>query len=253
MSFVEHGLPLLTVVALWFGSTGLVLWLDSRPPATFGGSLAWGGLAAIAGAVVLAATADDPGPAAAYAGFAAALTIWGWHELSFLTGVVTGPNRAPCPPQLRGWPRFRAAAATLIHHEVALALTAVLLAGLAWGRANPTGAETFALLFALRLSAKLNVFLGVPAFGSELLPPHLRYLESYFAKAPMNPLFPLSLAGTLAAAAWFGQAALAAEGGAAVAMSLLFALAALGVVEHLFLVLPFRDAALWRWARSGAK
>ena len=41
------------------------------------------------------------------------------------------------------------------------------------------------------------------------------------------------------------DAALVAEGGAAVAASLLFALAVLGIVEHLFLVLPFRDAALW--------
>ena len=253
MSFAEHGLPLIVVAALWFGSTGLVLWLDSRPPATFGRSLAWAGASAIAGALVLALTADDAGASAAYLSFAAALAIWGWHELSFLTGVVTGPNRGPCPPGARGWPRFRAAAATLIHHEIALALTAVLLAGLAWGRANPTGALTFALLFALRLSAKLNLYLGVPAIAAELLPPHLGHLHSYFARAPINALFPFSLVGAIAAAAWFARTALASEGGAAVSASLLFALAALGVVEHLFLIIPFREAALWRWARSEAR
>lgn len=252
MSFTEHGLPLLAVVGLWFGSTALVLWLDSRAPATFRSSLAWAGVLAIGGAALLAATASSRGIGAAYVSFGAALVIWGWHELSFLTGVVAGPNRAPCPPRLSGWPRFRAAAATLIHHELALALTALLLLALAWRGVNPIGAIAFAMLFAFRLSAKLNIFLGVPAFADDLLPPHLGYLRSYFTKAPMNPLFPLSLLGAIAAAGWFAAAALAAEGGAAVGASLLCALAMLGVVEHLFLVVPVRDAALWRWARSDA-
>ena len=34
----------------------------------------------------------------------------------------------------------------------------------------------------------------------------------------------------------------------AVRASLLFAMAALGVLEHVFLALPFRDGALWGWA-----
>ncbi len=252
MTFIEHGLPVIAVIALWFGSTAMVLWLDSRAPSTFRSSLAWSGALAIGGAALLAATATSRGIGAAYLSFAAALAIWGWHELSFLTGVISGPNRAPCPPRLSGWARFRAASATLIHHELALALTALLLIALAWRGANPIGAITFAMLFAFRLSAKLNIFLGVPAFVDELLPPHLGYLRSYFTKAPMNPLFPLSLFAALAAAGWFAMTALAAEGGAAVGASLLFALAILGVIEHLFLVVPVREAALWRWARSGA-
>lgn len=252
MSFTAHGLPLLAVAALWFGSTALVLWLDSRAPSSFGRSLTWSGIIAIGGALLLAVTVDDPGIGAAYLSFAGALAIWGWHELSFLTGVVAGPNRAPCPPSLAGWARFRAAAATLIHHEIALALTAVLLLALSWGRANQTGAIAFALLFVLRLSTKLNIFFGVPAFVDELLPPHLGYLRSYFTKAPMTLFFPLSLLGAIAGATWFALTALAADGGVAVGATLLFTLAALGVIEHLFLVVPVREAALWRWARSGA-
>jgi hypothetical protein len=55
----------------------------------------------------------------------------------------------------------------------------------------------------------------------------------------------LSLIGSIALAAWLGQrAATTGEAGAA----LLFALAALGALEHLFLALPLRDSALWRWA-----
>ena len=254
VSFTAHGLPLIVVAALWFGSTGLVLWLDSRAPSSFGRSLAWSGIVAIGGALLLAFTVDDAGVGAAYLSFAGGLAIWGWHELSFLTGVVAGPNRAPCPPRLAGWARFRAAAATLIHHEVAMAATALLLLALAWGHTNPTGAYAFALLFVLRLSAKLNIFLGVPSFADELLPPHLAYLRSYFTKAPATAFFPVSLLAAAATAAWFAATALTAltaAGGAAVGASLLFALAALGLVEHLFLVMPVRDAALWRWARSG--
>ena len=251
MTFAEHGLPLIVVAALWFGSTGLVLWLDSRPARTFGTSLALAGLAAMIALVAIALTRDSAAPAGAYIAFAAALVIWGWHELAFLTGVVTGPNRAALPTGVSGWGRFRAAAATLIHHELALMVTALLLALLTWGHVNPLGGLTFALLFALRLSAKLNIFLGVPAFVDEMLPAHLSYLRSYFRTRPMNPLFPVSLAAIGGAAAWLAAQALTGSGGAAIAASLLFALAALGVVEHLFLVLPFRDAALWRWARNG--
>ena len=133
-----------------------------------------------------------------------------------------------------------------------MATTAVLLLALAWGRANPIGAFAFALLFVLRLSTKLNIFFGVPAFADELLPPHLGYLRSYFTKAPMTPFFPLSLLAASAVATWFATTALAANGGAAVGASLLFTLAALGLVEHMFLVVPVREAALWRWARSRA-
>ncbi|MFS0737748.1 putative photosynthetic complex assembly protein PuhE [Sphingomonas sp. 1P06PA] len=244
----EHGLPLLFVVAMWFGTTGLVVWLDSRPASTFGRSLGAAGLVAIAAIVAVALSVRAEGAAAAYLGLGAALAIWGWHEISFLTGIVTGPRRAACPPDARGWDRFRLAAATLIHHELALAATLIVLAAISWGHANPTAALAFALLFALRISAKLNIFLGVPNFADELMPQHLAYLRSYFRKAGMNPLFPLSMAAAAAAAIWFGQAALAAEGGRAVANSLLFAIAALGAIEHLFMMIPFRDGALWRWA-----
>ena len=65
MTFAAHGLPLLVVAALWFGGTALVLWLDSRAPSSFGRSLAWSGGVAIGGALLLAATVDDPSVGAA--------------------------------------------------------------------------------------------------------------------------------------------------------------------------------------------
>lgn len=236
--------PLLATIALWFASTALIVWLANRPRRTFPLSLGLAGAAALAGLVLIAWTARDGGAGAAYLSFVGALAVWGWHELAFLTGAVAGHRRAAASGA-RGWSRFREGTAAVIHHEVALALTALLLASLSWGQPNQVGAAAFALLFALRLSAKLNIFLGVPNLSDELLPPHLSYLKSYFGRPRFTPALALSLAGSVALAAWLGQRAVTSGEPGAV---LLFALAALGALEHFFLALPLRDGALWRWA-----
>ena len=131
---------------------------------------------------------------------------------------------------------------------IALAATAALLVVLTWGEANATGAWAFVLLFAMRLSTKLNIFLGVPNFSTDILPPQLAYLQSYFRARPFNALMPISLAMSVGVTAWLSMRALASTGHDATSWSLLAGLALLGVIEHLFLVLPWRDSALWRWA-----
>lgn len=235
----------LATIALWFGSTALIVWLANRRRQTFALSLMLGGAAGAAGLVMIVAAAPSTSAAAAYASFTGALLVWGWHELAFLTGAVAGPRRIPRSAGA-GRSRFGEAAATLIHHEIALAATATLLLALTWNAANQTGAAAFALLFALRLSAKLNIHHGVPNLSHELLPSHLAYLKSYFGPPRLGWPLPVSLVAVAALAAWLGGRALAApdEAGAA----LLFTLAALGALEHLFLALPVRDGALWRWA-----
>ena len=248
VSFGSHGLPLIAAVSIWFVSTGAILWLDRRPRATYGTSLALLGAASAGALIAVAATAHDRSPLAAYVGFGAALTIWGWHEFAFLIGAVTGPRRAELPAGARGLQRFRLATLTVIHHEVALALTLLLLAVLSWGAPNVTAAETFGLLFAMRLSTKLNIFVGVPNLSTEMLPSHLAYLKSYFRVRPVGLPFMASVAGLAALAVGLGSRALGASEGEAVSASLAFALVGLGLLEHLFLVMPMRDAALWRWA-----
>lgn len=250
VTLAGHAPPALAVLALWFVSTGVVVWLANRARTTFRRSLVGGSIVGVAGMALVAGTAHDGGTAAAYASFVGGLLVWAWHELAFLTGAVTGPRRAPSDPALRGWPRFAQASATVIHHEVALAATMVLLLAMTFGTANPTGAWAFALLFALRLIAKLNIFVGVPNFSDELLPAHLGYLRSYFRRRSFSWLLILSLVATFGFATWLGArlVALPPANGEAVTTSLLFALAALGALEHLFLALPFRDGAMWRWA-----
>ena len=247
--------PLLFALLMWFIGTAAVVWLDSRARETFAASLTLAGGVALAAVTLVWARAGDTGVGGAYAGFAAAIVIWGWHEMSFLMGFVAGPNRTPCPPGLTGRARFRAATATVIHHEVAIALTAVLLFALTWGQPNQAAPLTFLLLFVLRLSAKFNLFLGVPNLSDEVFPTHLAYLKSYFGHRALNPLFPFSILLGAGNAAWAWTVAEAAPvaSGASATATLLAGLAALGLVEHLFLVLPLRDARMWQWASSSGK
>jgi putative photosynthetic complex assembly protein 2 len=245
-----HVVPVLFVVAAWFVSTGVVIMLDRLPPATFRWSLGGMALVAAGGLWLARHVAADVSPRGAYLGFAAALAVWGWHEMSFLMGIVTGPRREPLPFGTTGWTRFRMAAATLIWHEIALAATAVAMLALTWGQPNQVAGIAFAILFAMRVSAKLNIFLGVPNLTVDFLPAKLVYLKSYFRVAHYNPLFPVSVAVGSVAALLLGEAASVAAPGGAVGCTMLAALVALGVLEHWFLVLPMKDAALWRWAMS---
>lgn len=246
--------PLLFALLMWFIGTAAVVWLDSRPRETFATSFRLAGLVALAATITVWARAGDASWSGAYLGFAAAILIWGWHEMGFLMGFVAGPRKTLCPPGIAGWARFKAATATVIHHEIAIAANLLLLVAITWGQPNQAAPLTFALLFALRLSAKFNLFLGVANLSDEIFPAHLAYLKSYFGARRFNLLFPLSALGCAATAAWAWLAAESAPvaSGPAVTATLLAGLAALGLVEHLFLVLPLRDAKMWRWA-SAAK
>jgi putative photosynthetic complex assembly protein 2 len=121
---------------------------------------------------------------------------------------------------------------------------------LTWGEANQVGTWTFMILWGMRLSAKLNVFLGVPNLSEEFLPEQLHYLKSYLAKKPMNLLFPVSVTVSTVIAALLVRSALAADASAFEVAGFVFlaALLALAILEHWFLVLPLPDAALWSWA-----
>jgi putative photosynthetic complex assembly protein 2 len=82
------------------------------------------------------------------------------------------------------------------------------------------------------------------------MPGHLEYLKTYFGPRRLHGALAFSLAALTALSVWLGARALAApdDSFAAVSATLVFMLAALGSLEHLFLALPFRDGALWRWA-----
>jgi len=246
----EHGLAILYALFIWWFSTGLILYLDGLPRRTFSWSMIVMTVIALAALYGLWFTGSDTSLTGAYLSFTCGLLIWAWHELSFLTGCVTGPRRTPCPEVSGFWTRFRYASETVIHHELAIAATAALMAALTWGAANQIGLWTFVILWLMRLSAKLNIFLGVANLAEEFLPPHLRYLESYFRRRPLNLLFPVSVTVSTIATVLILERGLA-EGvppGEAAGAIFLGTLLALAVLEHWFLVLPIPATALWQWA-----
>jgi len=252
VGFADLGLPFAVVIALWFVSTGLVATLNHRSRQSFGRALVIAGVCAIGGLTLVAFTSNITSVWAIYASFVGGLMIWSWHEISFLTGAVAGAHRDPCPLGAQGWERFSAATMALIHHEIALAMTAGLLLSLAAFTGNPTAAYTFALLLIFRLSSKLNIYWGVPNMSDELLPAHLAYLKTYFGPKRLRPVLPLSIAAIGGLAVYFGmQAANAGTEAGMVQGALLCSLCSLAALEHLFLAIPFRDSALWQWALEG--
>ena len=186
--------------------------------------------------------------AGAYVGFLSALALWGWIELAFLTGVITGPVRQPLKAGVREWERFIRACGTIAYHEMLLAFTLLAMIAASYGADNKFGMWTFAVLFAARVSAKLNLYLGVRKINVEFIPEHLNHLPSHFRIARMNWLFPISITGLSFALACFLERIWAVEMQAdIVGFALLSALTALALLEHWFMVLPLPDEKLWRW------
>ena len=251
---LEYGPPVLFVIFIWWASTGLIFFLNGLSEATYRFSLL--GAAAVAAAAVVAVGATRAGatPLDASIAFTGAIAVWGLIEMSFLMGFVTGPRRTACPEPCTPWERLCAACAVIAHHEIALLVAMAGLAALTLGSANEVAFWTFAVLWLMRLSTKLNIFLGVPNTAADLLPRRIAYIKSYFRNAPMNALFPLSI--TLATAATYWLTA-RASGAASASFelqgsTLLATLCALGLIEHWFLVLPLRVEKLWAMQTQGA-
>jgi len=246
----EHVQAALFVLGVWWLSTGIVLGMVWLRRSTFKVSVAAVSALAVAGLYGLLWSSQRETAGAAYVAFSSALCVWAWHELTFLLGIVTGSRKTACPPDAQGWRRFGFATAAVIHHEVALALTLVAVVALTWGQPNQVGTWTFLVLWVMRLSAKLNVFLGVRNLSEEFVPDHLRYLLSYFRRARMNALMPVSIVLASAVVVRLGAESLSdgATSFVLVGRTLVATILALAVVEHVFLAVPVPDALLWRWA-----
>ncbi len=233
---------------VWWFSTGVVLLLDNLPRRTFRWSMLLGTAVFAVAMHRLAVSSADVSEAGAYAAFTYAVLAWAWQEMSFFMGYVTGPRTAAAPAGCTIAERFRMGVAACLWHELAIIATAAIMVATTWGAPNQVGVWTFMLLWLMRTSAKLNVFLGVLNLGEEFLPPHLRYLLSFMARRPMNLLMPLSLTAGTVGAVMLGQGALAASGAAQAGLAMLATMLALAVVEHWCLVLPLPFARLWAWS-----
>jgi putative photosynthetic complex assembly protein 2 len=250
----QFAFPALHGLLIWWASTCLILFLDSLPRPTFRWSMA-AATAALCGALYgLQISATDTTVAGAYIAFTSGVLIWGWLEISFYMGYVTGPRTHHCDTGCSGWRHFGHALGVSLYHEIAILLLAAAVVALTWGRPNQFGLFTFVVLWWMHQSARLNVFLGVSNLNAEFLPAHLDHIKSFFTRKPMNLLFPVSVtASTICAVLMFQQAVAAgSDAFSAHGYILVATMMVLAILEHWFLVLPLSASrmwnGLWQWS-----
>ncbi|MBZ8132212.1 putative photosynthetic complex assembly protein PuhE [Afifella sp. IM 167] len=243
-----YALPIVYTLFVWWFSTGAILYLDGLPRSTFRWSMLGATVMLVVSLWGLSVSADDDTVHGAFLAFTCGIFAWGWHEISFLMGYVTGPRKTTCPRKTPVGRRFFLAVQTILYHELAILASALAILALTWRGDNFVGLGTFMILWGMRLSAKFNLFLGVRNLGEKLLPDSLLYLRSFMQKRAMNPLFPLSVTIATGAAVLFAAGAVTAENSfEASAFTFLATLMALALLEHWFMVLPLPADALWKW------
>jgi putative photosynthetic complex assembly protein 2 len=237
-------------IFIWWFSTGIVILLNrmSRTAVTMSLVISSAlGVVALAG---LSHTAQQTGVMGAYCAFTCALLAWGWNELSFLTGWITGPQKTSILKSTTGWPRFAASFNAVVWHELAILLVGLAIVIITWDAPNQVGTGTYLVLWVMRTSAKLNLFFGVRNLSEEFLPAHLSYLQSFFKRRRMNAFFPFAVVSAIACL-WllidFANQPMTTPA-QVVGAVLVGTMLALAIAEHFMLVLPLDTTALWRWA-----
>lgn len=233
---------------VWWFTTGIILFLDGLPKKTFPWSMAGATVLLSVAVYFLRTSAGDTSASGAFTAFSCAIMVWGWLEMSFLMGFISGPRKHACRDKCSGAAHFVHATQAIIYNELATLTAAVLIFAATVGTPNRVAWWTYLVLWSMRLSAKLNLFFGVPNTGDQFLPPHLVYLKSFFNKRRMNFLFPISITASTIAAVLLVQKCLGAEDvfritGYALVSSLLI----LAILEHWFMVLPLPSEKLWSW------
>ena len=248
------GLPALFTLFVWWFSTGVILYLDGLPRETYRMSFAGATVVLAAALYGIALTAQQSSVAAMYGAFTCALAVWGWLEMAFLMGYIVGPHSNPCPPDSQGWRRASLAIGAILYHELALLIGIGVIVALTLRAPNQLAMWTFIVLWIGRASTKLNLFLGARNFSEQFLPPHLRYITTYFARRPMNLLFPVSVTiGSIVAVELWQSAGDADDVARGVSQSFLATLVTLAVLEHWFLIVPLRVERFWEWSMSSRR
>ena len=240
---------LFTALCWWLG-TGVILWLDRRPVHTFRRSLAGWTVLLVLSFAGVAWSMREVSVFNAYLAFGSVIVMWGWHELAFLTGWITGPRKTALTPGAAGWQRFVESVQVVLYHELALIVNFALLLWMQAEQPNHVAICTYALLWCMRLSAKLNLFFGVPQTGAQYLPPHLTYLGSYFRRRGLTPWFILSM--SVAVCTWVWLVWLARQGAVEITTGwvMLATLLGLAIVEHVIMIFPWPLERLWGWAMN---
>jgi putative photosynthetic complex assembly protein 2 len=237
-------------IFIWWFSTGIVILLNRMSRSAITRSLVLSSMLCVAALIGLSHTAQQTSVAGAYCAFTCALLAWGWNELSFLTGWITGPRTTALPKGTQGWPRFVESFRAVLWHELGILLVGVAIVAITWDAPNQVGTGTYLVLWVMRTSAKLNLFFGVRNLSEEFLPPHLAYLESFFRRRPINSFFFFAVTAASACLCLLvlGATDPLSTPAQVVGYTLVATMLALAIVEHFLLVLPLDTTALWRWA-----
>ncbi len=235
-------------IFIWWFSTGAVFLMARRSENHEWRVACIATIAALLALVGLYISAQMNTVAGAYIAFGSALAIWGWHEVMFLLGFIAGPRRLSATKGVSGAERFREAFATVRDHELAIAATAVLVVLLTTGAINTVGLWTFVLLWVMRVSAKLSIYLGARHSLSEMMPVRQKYLTTYFRTDRTTPFLPVMIVLALAVFIWLCVLGTTMSVPQSVGIALIATLLGLAIIEHIFLLLPLPDSILWLWA-----
>lgn len=232
----------------WWFLTGAVFWLCRQRSDYFPLTLGVGFVVFALAFVSLNWSLDRTDNLGLFVGFLSGLTIWAFQELTFYLGYVTGPRRKRCKPDCKGWQHWLHALEASLFHEISIVLTFAVVLLMGWGAENQIAILTFALIWIMHQSARINVMLGVRNVNAEWLPKHLDFLHSFLRQSPPTTFFTVSVSAILLLFIvqldiLFGLASGDINRGALV---LLTTLTGLALIEHICLVAPLPLTALWR-------
>lgn len=249
--------PVLYTLFLWWFVTGLIIVVYNRSPRLKHLFFAGATLVMLLAVAGLFLSRQQTGSIGVYVALTCGILLWGWHVAGYYLGYITGPHSAE---DLREaltvvkngqndlFFRFRHALQASLYHEVLIVGFIIFIIGLTWNAPNQWGLWIFVALWVMHSLAKINVFLGVRNFRIEFLPTHLHYLDRLLSRRPSNPLLLITVAATsVAALLLFYRGVMPGTSPAdTVGFVAVGTMIALGVFEHLLLVLPIR-AILWGW------
>jgi len=246
--------PALFALFVWWFSTGAIIFLDNLPRKTFEYSVMGASIVLAICLVGLHVTAHETTLKSAYEAFFFGLFAWGWQEITFYMGFVTGTRDEPCPEGCSGWGHFVHAVQTSLYHELAIIASSIAIVALTWHQPNQIGMWTFMVLWWMHQSAKLNVFFGVRNLNEEFLPEHLTFLKSFLKSKPMNLFFPISITVSMVITTMLWEHAAHAQSQfMRSGDSFLATMMTLAILEHWFLVIPLPAGNLWKWGLASRK
>jgi putative photosynthetic complex assembly protein 2 len=239
-------MPFMGVVAYWWAATGLIVAMQ-RDGLTHRIGAAVSTALGLLGVWLVVRSRDEATPGGARRGFLGGALLWGWVSVALYGGWIVGPaaRQVQVPAEAPSIGFAWAALQAIGYHEAASAALLVLTWWLTRGRVNRTGFWSLLAFWAVQMTAKINVFLGVENPGGRFLPEKLWFLQSYFGPPHHGAMLPLTLAVLVLAmlyfvllwlrhpAPWLRQAG-----------ALLATLMGLAVLEHMLLGISV-DVPLW--------